>query len=193
MKGKYLGLLLIFVVITLAVVFKTTADYKQTNNELEMKLETITELEEKLKTMTTVRNDELASFNELETRYKLEQETSAETYENIIMDLELLLTEGNNKLSELMLPDESSRYMLEEMGVYDPAVLIDDLIDLGEDIISYKGVLGGTMHFYNVKILNDKWAFARFEDGHYGGYGIYEFDLDNDQITWKVVVEYRDN
>lgn len=90
-------------------------------------------------------------------------------------------------------PDEASVYILKEMGIEDYTVLSDSLMDLGQDIIGYEGILGGTMHFISVKVLNDKWAFARFEDGHYGGYGIYEFQVSDGRISWRTIVEYTDN
>lgn len=78
---------------------------------------------------------------------------------------------------------------------------IDDLIshlktDLKErkDLIPYKGVLGGTMGFYDDKsihILNYKWVYAHFEDGHIGGEMLLEYDISEDgKINWKVIASF---
>lgn len=78
---------------------------------------------------------------------------------------------------------------------------IDDLIshlktDLKErkDLIPYKGVLGGTMGFYDdesIHILNYKWVYAHFEDGHIGGEMLLEYDISEDgKIYWKVIASF---
>lgn len=106
---------------------------------------------------------------------------------------EQLLLECMAENEALSYPDEASIYLLKAMGVDDHNVLADSLMMLGEEIIGYEGVLGGTMHFVKVRILTDQWAFGRFEDGHYGGYGIYRFEIIGDEINWHTVVEYTDN
>jgi len=78
---------------------------------------------------------------------------------------------------------------------------IEDLIshlktDLKErkDLIPYKGVLGGTMGFYDknrIHILNYKWVYAHFEDGHIGGEMLLEYDISEDgKINWKVIASF---
>ena len=68
--------------------------------------------------------------------------------------------------------------------------LINDLMKYPE-LIPYKGVLGGKMGFYqenNIKVLNDRWVFAEFEDGHIGGAMLLEYKVSKDgTITWKVL------
>ncbi len=78
---------------------------------------------------------------------------------------------------------------------------IDDLIshlktDLKKrkDLIPYKGVLGGTMGFYDenrIHILNHQWVYAYFEDGHIGGEMLLEYDISEDgKINWKVIASF---
>lgn len=73
--------------------------------------------------------------------------------------------------------------------------LKNDLIAKPE-IIPYGAVLGGTMGFYDVdhiRILNDKWLYAPFEDGHIGGAMILHFEIEDDKsINWRVVESYLD-
>ena len=72
------------------------------------------------------------------------------------------------------------------------SVLRDDLISKPE-IIPVDPVLGGTMGFYDregIRLLNDRWAIAWFEDGHIGGYLLLEFGIEKEKIDWKVLSTY---
>ncbi len=64
------------------------------------------------------------------------------------------------------------------------------------ELITYKGVLGGTMGFYfenKIWVLTDKWVLAWFEDGHVGGYILLEYTVSDDgKISWKVIDSYLD-
>ncbi|TKC19803.1 hypothetical protein [Robertmurraya kyonggiensis] len=62
-----------------------------------------------------------------------------------------------------------------------------------EDIIPYKGVLGGEMHFLNdeIIVLSHEWVFAPFDDGHTGGYLLLNFEIEGGKVTqWKVLDSY---
>jgi len=83
---------------------------------------------------------------------------------------------------------------LKEKGLSDPVrEIIDDLIKHSE-LIPYKGILGGTMEFYDreIWILNNKWVFAYFEDGHVMGYLLLEYSISDDgKIEWKRIASMR--
>lgn len=74
-------------------------------------------------------------------------------------------------------------------------LLMRDLLDRGseiiEEIIGMEPVLGGTMGFYreeNILILNDRWVFVRFEDGHIGGEAVLQFRIRGDRsVQWSLV------
>ena len=59
------------------------------------------------------------------------------------------------------------------------------------DLIPYEAVVGGTMGFYDenrIHILNHRWVYAHFEDGHIGGEMLLKYDLtDNGKIDWQVI------
>ena len=59
------------------------------------------------------------------------------------------------------------------------------------DLIPYEGVLGGTMGFYDenaIHVLNYRWVYAHFDDGHIGGEMLLEYDISEDgDINWKVI------
>lgn len=58
------------------------------------------------------------------------------------------------------------------------------------DLIPYKPVLGGTMHFVPdmIMILTHNWVLAYFEDGHIHGNLLLEFGVNQqNQLTWQVI------
>ena len=81
-----------------------------------------------------------------------------------------------------------------EKGLTDPVKDIIADLKKHRELIPYKGVLGGTMEFYDreIWILNNKWVFAYFEDGHIGGYLLLEYNISNDgKIEWKRITSMR--
>jgi len=89
--------------------------------------------------------------------------------------------------------DEHQIERLQKKGLSDP---VNDLRKdlMGEpELITREGVLGGTMGFYfseGIHVLNERWVFAYFEDGHVGGAMLLRFDiLPDGSIQWKVLDE----
>lgn len=130
--------------------------------------------------------EELLKINkQLETNNKLSQEL--EQMMEIKQKLELENKELIEEVEYLTIIDVSSIHGLKNQGVNDYNIITEDLYSHPE-LIPFDGILGGTMQFFNVYILNDKWVYARFEDGHIQGYGLYEFSLDDNlNISWKVI------
>ncbi|HVJ47992.1 hypothetical protein [Desulfitobacterium sp.] len=74
----------------------------------------------------------------------------------------------------------------------DPQEIVSDLRKHSE-LIPYKGVLGGTMGFYNenaIHVLTDQWVLASFNDGHIGGYMLLKYDWNDGEFSWKVMESY---
>ena len=73
--------------------------------------------------------------------------------------------------------------------------IADIIIDLSnhKELIPYKGVLGGTMGFYdlkNIRILSPDRIKAYFEDGHINGNILLEYQVSGGKISWKVISSY---
>jgi len=70
--------------------------------------------------------------------------------------------------------------------------LRSDLIS-DPDLIGTSAVLGGQMGFYfrdGIHILNKRWVFAYFEDGHLAGAMLLRYDIDEEgRIKWEVIDE----
>jgi hypothetical protein len=81
---------------------------------------------------------------------------------------------------------------LREKGLNNPEINLQNDLISKQDILLPKGTLGGTMAIREVKILNDRYTLAYFEDGHNGGYMLLRFSIEPDKrINWKVLDYYR--
>ncbi len=90
--------------------------------------------------------------------------------------------------------DQSQVKDLKKMGLENPVEdLRNDLIS-NADLISTSAVLGGEMGFYfrdGIHILNKRWVFAYFEDGHLAGALLLRYNIDEEnRIIWEVIDEY---
>lgn len=68
--------------------------------------------------------------------------------------------------------------------------LRNDLVSKPE-LIPFEAQLGGEMGFYETEriiVLNEKWVYAPFEDGHIGGYALLGYEIDEKgNIVWEIV------
>jgi hypothetical protein len=86
---------------------------------------------------------------------------------------------------------------LREKGLKDPVKDIRADLMKRNELIPYKGVLGGTMRFaseIDIHILSTQWVRAYFEDGHVGGWILLEYQISEEgTILWKVIDSYLDS
>ncbi len=79
----------------------------------------------------------------------------------------------------------------EEKQIIEPISFLRDRLQDRPDLIPTEAVLGGTMNFYDreaIHVLNDKWVFATYEDGHIMGQILLGYSIDDDQsIEWDVI------
>jgi hypothetical protein len=82
---------------------------------------------------------------------------------------------------------------LRKQGMTDPVREIRSHLILNPGIIGRPGVLGGKMGFYfpdGIHILNHRWVFAYYEDGHVGGAVLLRYNIsDGGDISWEVIDE----
>lgn len=83
---------------------------------------------------------------------------------------------------------------MKKKGLNDPVNQIIADLKQHRELIPYKGILGGTMNFYDdskIWVLTKRWVFAYFEDGHVAGYLLLEYEVtQGGKITWKTVASY---
>ncbi len=107
--------------------------------------------------------------------------------------LSLLLQEF--RITGAALPFLDSRQIedLQKMGLPDPVSNLRENLAADPGIIESRGVLGGAMGFYfmdGIHILNKRWVFAYFEDGHLAGAMLLRYEIhDEGEISWEVLDE----
>ena len=111
-------------------------------------------------------------------------------YEKAIITMKAIEAENqelSQKLEDSKIIDYVTSIRLERMGIDDYKIIEKDLLEKPE-LISIDGVLGGTMFFTDAHLLNEKWVYATFEDGHIMGSGLYKFEIISaNEIKWKEI------
>ncbi|MFO7923766.1 MAG: hypothetical protein R6U58_08760 [Bacteroidales bacterium] len=121
-----------------------------------------------------------------------------------VREREAICIDRNDSLSLLLqeerithsMPPFLDRTQVEELvkkGLSSPVEdLRDDLVS-DPDLIGTSAVLGGRMGFYlrdGIHVLNKRWVFAYFEDGHMAGAILLRYDVSPDGgISWEVIDE----
>lgn len=79
----------------------------------------------------------------------------------------------------------------EQYGIPDPEAYMDSSLRSRPQLIPIKGVLGGTMRFYKIQLINDRWVYAEYEDGHISGSAIFQYSFNQDgSLQFKPVLQY---
>lgn len=84
---------------------------------------------------------------------------------------------------------------LRDRGLADPVADLKADLARHPELIPVKAVLGGTMGFYRpegIRILNDRWVCADFEDGHIGGSMLLEYRVEGGRIRWRRIATIGD-
>ena len=80
---------------------------------------------------------------------------------------------------------------IKDKGITEPEKYITEDLFNNPKLIPYAGVLGGTMRFWKVTLLGDRWAIAYFEDGHVGGRVLLKYTIKKDHtIKWTILDKY---
>ena len=73
-----------------------------------------------------------------------------------------------------------------------PEVYIVEALESNSQLIPEKSVLGGTMRFVDSEILNEKFIWAAYEDGHIAGEAIFQYKLNEaDSVDFKLISEVK--
>jgi len=129
-------------------------------------------------------NNKKNEVNEL--TQKLEEAIDAK--KTLKEEIELL----TDKLEASKIPNEVTKFKLEQQGINDYKIIERDLLSKPE-LITIDGVLGGTMYFTEAYLLNEKWIYATFEDGHIMGSALYAYEiLSPEEIKWEVIESITD-
>jgi hypothetical protein len=88
-----------------------------------------------------------------------------------------------------LLAQEVHLARLRRAGLDDPLADLRADLQARPELIPLPGRLGGRMGFYSpddIVLLNDRWVYAYFEDGHTAGSMLLEFDVrEGGGIAWR--------
>jgi len=110
-------------------------------------------------------------------------------------DLDQLKIKNDSLEKELRLLKSRSPVTFSEAfdTLDNPETFIVESLERNTQIIPEKSVLGGRMRFVDSEILNQRFIWAAYEDGHMGGEAIFEYKLNHaDSISFNLVSEIRE-
>jgi hypothetical protein len=86
---------------------------------------------------------------------------------------------------------------LRNRGLHDPIAQIVEDLRKHPEVIPHLGAQGTRrLAFYDpegIRVLSDHWVYARFDDGHFAGRGVFEFTVQpGGTLSWKVVTSRMD-
>lgn len=87
--------------------------------------------------------------------------------------------------------DPDTLASLKRAGIADPAVLLEDL-KRNPDVIPEQAVLGGTMQFTRVGIIDAHWVYGAYEDGHIAGAAVFQWENRDSGIIWTPILVFKE-
>jgi hypothetical protein len=116
----------------------------------------------------------------------------SDPYEKLFEQSESIRNISEEVKEEENCSDSVARDLLRYKGITDCSIILEDL-KLHPELIPYDGVLGGTMQWSGPRILNSKWVYGEFCDGHVVGYAILEYEIKDDlSIEWENIDAFLD-
>ena len=113
--------------------------------------------------------------------------------EKAVLSHELVLVRAHVADLKKTMPGLSGKAIAEfkHRGLADPQKNIIDDLGSREELMPFRGVFGARPSFYTevrMYVLNGRWAFASFNDGHNRGDRLYSFRVSRDgTISWTVL------
>lgn len=115
--------------------------------------------------------------------------------DNLEADLNDLKIENDSLEKELQLLKSRNPIVFTEDfdTMQNPEIFIVESLERNSQLIPEESVLGGKMRFLDTDILNERFIWAYYEDGHVAGEAIFEYKLNEaDSIDFKLVSEIRE-
>ncbi len=181
--------ILIFTLLLIALVISIGLLITQSRDTEDLKSEIVSIERER-----TAQDSEISKLKQEKEALIKQIAQTAVDYDAKIAEINL----ANNALESTLkvsftLPD----YVLEGLskhGFKTPLALLENLAT-HDELLPVDGVLGGTMKWWpeNSVVLNQKYVFGYFEDGHILGYALLNYSFDEDDtLKWKLVNTYMD-
>lgn len=110
---------------------------------------------------------------------KAEEEKAEIERKKLEAQVTLLQVENDSLKDQLEMLNSSKQELFPEAfdSITNPEELLTKSLNNKPELIPEEGVLGGTMHFINFEILNERYILAEYEDGHIQGKALYSYSL----------------
>ncbi|SHF85794.1 hypothetical protein SAMN05444483_1031 [Salegentibacter echinorum] len=115
--------------------------------------------------------------------------------DNLEADLDELKVEKDSLEKELQLLKSRNPVVFPKRfdTIQNPETFIVESLKSKPQLIPESSVLGGTMRFTDTEILNDRFIWAGYEDGHVAGQAIFQYKLnETDSLSFKLVSEVKE-
>ncbi len=111
--------------------------------------------------------------------HKAEEEKTKLKINDLKAQVDALKVENDSLQKELLLLESRNPVVFSEAfdSITNPEAFIVEALKSDPELIPEEGVLGGKMQFINTEILNERFIWAEFEDGHINGQAIYQYRL----------------
>ncbi len=93
-------------------------------------------------------------------------------------------------LDSSRIPEPEWEQIGKALKTAEPESLLRSSLLARQDLIPWKGVLGGTMAIPgpdSIWFFAPAWALAYVEDGHIAGYLLFRFRISGNRVTWTLV------
>lgn len=76
-------------------------------------------------------------------------------------------------------------------GITDPELLLESLRQ-NPGVIPEGAVLGGTMQFTRIGIIDSHWVYGAYEDGHIAGAAVFQWEIQDSRINWTPILVWKE-
>ena len=124
-----------------------------------------------------------------------EKEKTLLKIDNLESRVNELSVENDSLEKELQLLKSRNPIVFTEAfdSLENPEEFIVNALMQDSTLIPDQAVLGGKMHFIDTEILNERFIWAEYEDGHINGKAIYEYELSEEgKPKFRFISKVRD-
>ncbi len=178
-----IALLLIALVVTIGLLITQSRDIEQQQTQIAS-----------MAHEHTTQGSEIVKLNQEKEALIKQVAQTAVDYDAKIAEINRTKDALESKIAvSFTLPD----YVLENLskhGFKTPLALLENL-KTHDELLLVEGVLGGNMKWWPELsiVLNEKYVFGYFEDGHILGYALLKYSFDSDDnLKWQLMHTYMD-
>ncbi len=141
----------------------------------------------------TVARMNMASFQETLTRTVTENAELKKQAQSVKVEAEARekeLVELKEKMGSSQAIPSHVMASIRHNGVEPDALLAD--LRQNPTVIPEQPVLGGTMGFTDTAIINQRWVYGAYEDGHIAGAAVFQWQVKDSSIVWTPILVLGD-